>query len=245
MQHFSWREKWQILLARLLIKSRRLTHDAYTITELNALLAGHFPRSMEVEVPVPVGRGELTLHKAEVHLDEQRQRIDVQILASLAISAVGNPLYRAHLNVIIAARPHYEAQTTKVMMQDIEVKDIYLIDDDYALLNDSTAVLDKLLPIPVAGLFATTLKGPFKGAISLLTAGVSEQALRYVRLYFDGNKQRVLDYHKPQLQQLVTELAEQEHFEYTMDQTDWQEYLFAKWGKRVVIENNELRFRFD
>lgn len=80
--------------------------------------------------------------------------------------------------------------------------------------------------------------------LRMVTAGMSDEAMAYLQLYLSGSKQRVLDYHKPQLEALITTLAEENYLEYPLDKSDWQELLFFYYGKTVAIEEQELRFKF-
>ena len=65
----------------------------------------------------------------------------------------------------------------------------------------------------------------------------------YLKLYVDGSKQRVLDYHQSQLEKRVAEMTQSESLRYTMDENIWEEWVFINLGKEVVIEEGKLRFK--
>lgn len=237
MSH-TWRTRMRILLAKILIKLGKLTHSDYTEEELNALLTDVFPQTFKIDVPR--GEGTLTLLEGEIKMPFEADALEVQLLGALLIEYMGNPIYRAHLVILIEAEPGYDEQTKSVLAADLRVKDIYFINDEYALLKDTQSLLDNLVPRPVRSLVSDTMKS----ALGMLTAGGSDTAMNYLRLYLSGSKQRILDYHRPQVEAKLMELAEDGDLTYALDDDDWQEYLFRRYGKTVVVENGCLRFKF-
>jgi hypothetical protein len=246
MQQLSWKDKLKVIGGRWLVRTQRLTHSAFTVAELNALVRPHFPCTMPIEVPV--GMGSLTLMEAELSLNDEKNRIELELLADLRISVKTGPLYQAHLLVLLSATPAYLVEQKTVVLGDVSIDNILLVNDDYALITDTSSLLNSLGPLPVGAILGRGLKGPIgstvKGVLNLFTAGMSEHALNYLRLYLDGSKQRVLDYHRAELEQKVKALVIEENIHYTLDASDWQEWLFCELGREVVVEQQELRFKF-
>ena len=238
MDNSGWRVKLRILLARLLIILRRLKHSDYTAEELSALFKPHLPQIIPVEVPY--GNGKLTLQKAEVSMPFTQNKIQVQLFGSFLVESLANPIYRAHVIVLIEGVPHYDVINKTVRVKQVKITDVHLVNDEYALINDTQEIIANLVPRPMQNLLAGTMKS----AMGLLTAGVSNAALSYLKLYLSGSKQKILDYHKPQLTKLVQDMTNDEDFCYELDMQDWQEMLFAKYGKTVNVEYGVLRFKF-
>ena len=140
----------------------------------------------------------------------------------------------------ISALPRYLEQTQTLTLVDIKVDDLHLVNDEYSLLKDTQFLIDKLLPVPVTGL----LGAPIKQALNVLSAGTSDQALNYLKLYVGGSKQRILEYHQPQIEKALLEAVAKFDLDYQMQATQWREHLFAKLGKTVAVEESELRFLF-
>ena len=237
MRQFSWRTRCQIVFARLLIRLGKLTHVDYTLEELQEIIDPHFPQDMPVAVPY--GKGNLKLLAAELDLKEEHNQAHVQLLGSLDIEAMGNPIYRAHVVAILHARPVYCAERKQVRVAEIDIKDVYLLNDEYSLIKDTSELLGLVMPKPMQSL----LGGTVKSAVGLLTGGMSDTAMNYLNLYLTGSKHKVLDYHLPQLRQMLRDMIEEDDFCYELNHDDWQEYLFARQGKEVVIEENALRFK--
>ncbi|WJG08190.1 DUF1439 domain-containing protein [Aliiglaciecola sp. LCG003] len=238
----SWRQDlvlWlQQLSARWMIKRGKLPHVDYSIEELNELAEPHFPQSFLVDVPV--GKGTFTLLNAHIDIPSRSDSVHVKILASLDIDSAGTPLYRAHLSISLLVTPQYDVTSKTVSIEQMLLDSIELINDEYALLNNSRQLLDLVLPKGVQNL----ISGTFKSAIGLMTAGSSDMASDYLHLYLSGSKQKILNYHQPQIIKLIEELKQDPEFVYEMDEDDWQQKLFREYGKTVVVEDRCVRFKF-
>lgn len=234
----NWRLKCKLLFARLLIKLGKLTHADYSAKELAEFLRPHLPA--EFAIDVPAGNGQLTLLEAEVKMRFRSTTVTVQLLGSLLIESMGNPIYRAHVVIVLEATPFYDTQNNVVKLSELLMDEVRLINDEYAILKDTQHILSAFVPRP----FQNLVTGTMKSALGLITGGGSDAASNYLRLYLSGSKQRILDYHQPQLTKLVADLIHDEDFQYELDQSDWEEHLFSLYGKEVVVEDGQLRFKF-
>lgn len=231
-------QQFQAIIARILVRFKRLTHVSYSPAELNELIKVHIPQSFFINTPA--GQGKFTLLEAQLTMPSTEHCFNVQLLSSFEVQNLGNPIYRAHLVIQLHATPQYDPTRSLVYIDQTSVKDIRLIHDEYSLLTDTQQLLNSFLPGSMASLLSNTMKS----TLSLFTAGTSDAAMDYLKLYVGGSKQRVLDYHKPQLEKVITELAASDELQYKLDETDWEENLFAELGKEVVVEEGELRLKF-
>lgn len=230
--------RYEPLIAKWMIKWGKLTHVDYTIEELNDLASPLFPQTFNVDVPV--GKGLFTILEGEIDIPRRADKVHARLLSSLDIDAVSNPLYRAHLLIVLHITPQYNVEHKTVSIKEVELDSIQLIQDEYSVLNDSRHILDMLLPRGVQNL----ISGTFKSAIGLMTAGSADLASDYLKIYLSGSKQKVLDYHRPQLTKLIEQLKQDPELCYEMDESDWQEKLFRQYGKQVVVEDRAVRFKF-
>lgn len=221
-----------------LVKLGKLKYDRFTTAELNALIVEHFPQ--QFDLIVPIGNGVIRIIEGVVSMPVDSVRLHLQCLAGVEVKVMGSPIYRAHAIVQISALPRYLEQTQTLTLVDIKVDDLHLVNDEYSLLKDTQFLIDKLLPVPVTGL----LGAPIKQALNVLSAGTSDQALNYLKLYVGGSKQRILEYHQPQIEKALLEAVAEFDLDYQMQATQWREHLFAKLGKTVAVEESELRFLF-
>lgn len=233
-----WRLKLQMLAARIMIKLGKLTHADYSPQELNELAAKHLPETFEIDVPS--AKGELSLLQADITMPSNQTDIKVQLLGSILIGSLGNPIYRAHLIIQLDATPAYDVSTKTVKLSQLLVADVRLVNDEYSILQDSRELLSLFFPRPLQNLVSGTVKSAF----GLITGGGSDAAANYMKLYLSGSKQRILDYHRPQIEARVSEFAKSEALQYQLDVSDFEEHLFSLYGKEVVVEEGQLRFKF-
>jgi hypothetical protein len=83
-----------------------------------------------------------------------------------------------------------------------------------------------------------------KTAFSIMTGTTASEANSYLQVYLSGSKQKVLDYHKPQIESTIVALAAGGGMQYSLDVNDFEEGLFIQYGKKVVVEQGHLRFKF-
>jgi hypothetical protein len=233
-----WRLKLRLLTARTLIKLGKITHADYSSAELKEALDKHLPETFKVDVPI--SKGELTLLEAEISMPANQNAIHVELLGSLIIGPAGNPIYRAHVLMIIEVYPTYEVVNNTVKVEKIIARDVRLVNDKYSIIEDSRDLLSLVFPKSLQDL----LSGTVKSAFGLMTAGGSDLASNYLKLYLSGSKQRILDYHKPQIETLISEFAQTDDLHYQLNSDDFEERLFCLYGKEVVVEDGHLRFKF-
>jgi len=96
------------------------------------------------------------------------------------------------------------------------------------------------MPKPFKYLLVSTVNT----TLSLLKGFVPTELLNYLTLYSSGSKQKVLDFHQADIERLILEEVEQEDWCYPLDETDFEEQLFAEFGQTVVVEKGHLVFKF-
>ncbi|WP_100656822.1 DUF1439 domain-containing protein [Alteromonas flava] len=234
----SFSDRLKVAAALVLVKLGKLKYDQFTEQELNDLLAPYFPQ--QIPIPVPIGKATLSLLEGELSMPESTNRLQLQLLCGMEVRVLGNPIYRAHLIVVVSALPDYDCTTKTLSIDTIQVDDMALVHDEYSLLKDTTKIIDSLSPVQLSSLFSS----PVKSALSVLTAGSSTTAIGYLNLYIGGSKQRILDYHKPQIEEHIVNAVTAADLNFTLDPAEWRQNLFSRKGKTVVVEGRELRFYF-
>jgi hypothetical protein len=63
-------------------------------------------------------------------------------------------------------------------------------------------------------------------------------------MYIGGSKQRILDYHRHQIEDHVISAVAKADINLQLDPAEWRQNLFARLGKDVVVEDKQLRFYF-
>lgn len=217
---------------------RKLTHVDYSTKEISDLIQPHLPLSFSVDVPA--GSGRFSLNKTHISMPHKSNKIQAKAEGCIEITYLGNPIYRAHLVLEVKAKPYYDSRHHKILLTDLYISEIYLLNDEYSVLKDTSTLLNQLVPSPVLNV----LTGTMKTAFNLMTGSTTTEASRYLHMYLGGSKQKVLDFHKPQLEHIIIDLAASEDMQYRLDKNDFEENLFIQFGKEVVVEDGYLRFKF-
>ncbi|MEC9430656.1 MAG: DUF1439 domain-containing protein [Pseudomonadota bacterium] len=235
-KNLSFKDKCKVYLAQWLVKWGKLTHDDFTKSELHDLVKGSFPYSFTFDIPM--GTGTVTVLEGNITLDSESNRIGLQCLAALNIVVATTTIYRAHVVFTVSASPYYDKNMSTLYLTDVTTDSVTLVNDDYALIKDTQFLMSRLFPKSVNSL----LGGSLKSALSMFSAGTSDLAADYLKVYLSGSKQAVLDYHIPLINTAIKKQIKQEDLSHTMRHDHWREVLFSKAGQNVRVEDDVLRF---
>ncbi|MFT5923723.1 MAG: hypothetical protein ACI9LE_000709 [Paraglaciecola sp.] len=226
------------LFARYLIHFKRLTHVDYSVDDISQLIQPHLPLSFPISVPR--GEGHFTLSKVNISMPINATFIQAEVLGGIEVTYLANPIYRAHVMLVVQAMPLYDRNTKNVLLTAIRITGIHMLNDEYSILKDTSSLINQFVPSPLLSMMTGTMKTAF----NIMTGTTTSEANSYLQMYLSGSKQKVLDYHKPQIENIIVELAASEDMQYSLDIDDFEEGLFIQYGKEVVVENSHLRFKF-
>lgn len=239
LKHWQFdQEKLRQRIAKWLIKFRRVKSVAMTAQEINELLDESLPETFDIHVPGC--KGELIIQRAVITMPPLADHFVVQLHCALHVEAMANPIYRAHVNIAGIAWPAYDHQNKRIYLNNIKVKEIKLVGDEYALLKDTKQLMALFVPGPLRTVFGATMKT----TLNVLSAGTISEAQSYLAIYMSGNKQKVLDFHKPELEKVVKQINDDGDLSYDLDESIFEEKLFAELGKKVRVKDGELQFVF-
>lgn len=210
----------------------------YSVDDVSGLIEPHLPTSLPISVPR--GEGRFTLSKAKISMPVNSNYIQAEVLGSIEVTYLANPIYRAHVVLIVQATPQYDRITKNILLTDIRITNIHMLNDEYSILKDTSSLINLFVPSPVLSMMTGTIKTAF----NMMTGTTTSEASRYLQLYLSGSKQKVLDYHKPQIENIIVALAAGEDMQYNLDINDFEEGLFIQYGKKVIVEQGYLRFKF-
>jgi len=224
--------------AKLLIRSKIIKEARYSCTELNDMLATNFPQN--IHLPLPGSEGQLVLLDAELSMPLAQEQLHIQLYCSFSVRVANHDIYRAHLLISGTVTPYYVAEEKALRLKNMQLSELRLVKDDYAFIDSTTELATLFMPKPFKYLLLSTVNT----TLSLLKGLVSAELLNYLTLYSSGSKQKVLDFHQADIKRLILEEVEQEDWCYPLDETDFEEQLFAELGQQVVVENGFLVFKF-
>lgn len=224
--------------AKLLIRSKIIKESRYSCAELNDLLATNFPQ--KIHLPLPGSEGQLVLLNVELSMPLAQDQLHIQLFCSFSVRVANHDIYRAHLLISGTVTPYYMAEEKALRLKNMQLSELRLVKDNYAFINSTTELATLFIPKS----FKHLLFGSLNTTFSLLKGFVPTELLNYLTLYSSGSKQKVLDFHQADIERLILEEVEQEDWCYPLDETDFEEQLFAELGQLVVVENGFLVFKF-
>lgn len=210
----------------------------YSVDDISQLIQPHLPISLPISVPK--GEGRFTLSKANITMPVHSNYIQAEVLGGIEVTYLANPIYRAHVALVVQATPQYEPTTKNILLTHIRVTDIHMLNDEYSIIKDTSSLINQFVPSPVLSMVTGTMKTAF----SIMTGTTTSEANSYLQVYLSGSKQKVLDYHKPQIESIIVGLAAGKDMQYSLDIDDFEENLFIQYGQTVIVEQGHLRFKF-
>lgn len=225
-------------LLKFLIYFKQIKQVAMTAEELNEMLATNLPE--EFALDVPGCQGMLIIEAAELSLPQNENRFYIELFCAMNISTLSTPIYRAHLVITLAGVPLYDPDHSRIRMHLPAVADVQLVKDQYSLLHDTKNLIGQFAPLPITSLVTST----FRTTMNILSAGAYKDAAAYLSIYLGGSMQKIVDFHRPEIEQIVKDLADSSDLEYEMDPDILEEEIFAELGKDVRVENGALQFIF-
>lgn len=235
----SWYTKWQDWAARTLIRANKLKEVRYSAQMLNEMIVENLPHSETFEVPG--GQATFVVMTAQVSVGKDNaEGLRLKLLCSLDISTLGRQLYRAHLNVNLKALPYFHKATKSIRISQSAVTELSLVNDEYLLIKSSNDIVKSLTPNILKGIVNVTIGSAINVMSEVATPAVKE----YLNVFTEANKQKVLDFHRPQLEKRISAVIESGNIEYQLQESDFEEKIFADLGRKIDVDQHELVFKF-
>ncbi|MDF2177120.1 hypothetical protein P2G88_02535 [Aliiglaciecola sp. CAU 1673] len=235
----SWKTRLKFWFAGWMVRFGQLKRIQMTAAELNEMLATNLPMRVPLNFTGGV-KGLLKVLQATLHMPKEGSHLHIELLCDFHVEFMGTRLYQAHLLADIQALPRYDPHKRILLPEQISLLGLHLVNDNYALIQSSTELFQKLLPGGLGSLMGVTIGG----AMGLLDTMPYADLRRYLSLYLSGSKQKILNYHRDDIEQELLSLAQSGEFHYRLDETLPDEALFARLGKEVKVEDGNLWFLF-
>jgi hypothetical protein len=232
-------KKVQDWAARTLIRSKRLKEIRYNATQLNEMIGQSLPHTETFEVPG--GQAELIVMTAQVSVgNNNNEGLTVKLLCSLDISSLDRQLYRAHLDVDLKALPFYYKEKKSIRFKEISMTSLTLVNDEYLLIRSTNDVIKSLTPNILKGIVNVTIGS----AIGVMSEVATPAVKEYLAVFTEANKQKVLDFHRPQVEKMLSGLFSNGDIEYQLQESDFEEKIFADLGQQIDVDAHNLVFKF-
>ncbi|MBT8448427.1 MAG: hypothetical protein KJO69_01995 [Gammaproteobacteria bacterium] len=223
-------------LAKSLIRWKFIKRSPLELDLVNQEIRDLLPSSFMINIPS--GAGELTLDDAVLSIDDDI--IVAEALCHFKVTVANNNIYNAYIRLTLDGKIVYDLDSKVISPSNVRVVSTKLISDKRSMIKDTRTLIIDLLPEPIKTVFISS----FVMSDSILkTIGVSE-LLKYLSLYLSGSKQRVLDYHHQEIENLILGYLNSDVFNHQLDSTDFQQQLFAEYGQEITIQDGQIFFVF-
>lgn len=229
---------WQRFLAKLLIRFGYIKNVPVDIDRINEQITQHLP--VAFDIAIPGGDGELTILETDLSLDNQSNSITAVILCNFNVKIKNTTIYNSHLQVTLDTELVYCATSKTISPSNVKIHSMKLISDKYSVIKDTRQLIAGLLPEPMKTVFITTM---LTTNLVMDNLGMNNM-IKYLSLYLTGSKQRILDFHHQEIETKVIDFTESEDCSYLLDQTHFEERLFAEFGQQIQIKQGQLLFIF-
>ncbi|NQZ08119.1 MAG: DUF1439 domain-containing protein [Algicola sp.] len=232
-------KKVQNWAARSLIRSKRIKEVRYNAQQLNEMVVQSLPHQEAFEVPG--GQATLVVMEANVSVgNDNTEGLAIKVMCSLEISSLGRQLYRAHIDGLLKAVPYFNQAHKTVRLKDLVLSNMTFVNDEYLLIQSSQDIVKSFTPSILKGIVDVTI-----GSALNVMSGVATPAVKeYLNVFVDANKQKVLDFHQPQIDSILTAQIENGALEYKLKESDFEEKIFSDLGQKIDVDNHELVFKF-
>ncbi|WP_102796251.1 hypothetical protein [Bowmanella denitrificans] len=215
-----------------LVRFGRLRQFSMSVDEVSALLVPNLP--IQLNLAIPGGNGVLNVLSVELSLPDNKMQM--ALLCEFKVEMRGVRIYQAHILATVQGKPHFLKQSATIRPMQVSLDTIQLLQDDYLVIKSSRDILARLLP--------DSISGWVNASLDVFSGGLYKDAAAYLDLYVSGGKQRVLDYHKGQIEKQLLDLVTSGELDYQLDEHLPDERLFARLGKEVQVQNGQLVFLF-
>ena len=230
---------WRNFSARLAIRFGFLKKESIETDEINQIINDQLP--LEFEIPTPGGDGKLILLGVSFVVDPIKNCIHAELLCNFSVDVKQRLIYNTHLQLTVETGLLFDYETKTIGANDISITELNLISDKYSIMKDATSLISGFLPNTVKSIVNLTLTS----TQALLNSKKINAATQYLLLYSSGSKQKIIDYHKSTIETKVRQLIDSPEYRYQLDESNFEENLFARYGKRVSIENGQIYFVFN
>jgi len=225
-----------------MVRFNRVKRVAVEIKEINDIVSEPLPQ--DFPLVTPGGEGKLSILGITLSIPSSSESpndvVNAEVLCNFCVTVKKSIIYNTHLMLMIEAKPDYSKQNKTINIKDIKINHLELISDQYSVIKDTRHLMGGIIPDTLQPLVDLTLFS----AKTLLKNKTVSSFTQYLSLYTSGSKQKVLDYHRADIENKIIELSQDDEMAYQLNQSVFEEKLFADFGNKIVIEDGQLFFVF-
>lgn len=222
------------------LKFKKELHIPLDLSYLNQYIATQFP--LKQRFRPSIGSGELTVKHANLEISNNTLYLNAD--CQFDITALNQTIYHAKIKLIISGELQFYKKIDCIGLVNPRIEQLKLVDDDYVITQQSINLIHQILP-GNSGKHAFTLLGGIQQTINMLSGQTLDEAKNYFSMYLNGNKQKILEFHKQDIENSIQSLSKDPCHYYHLNPHDFEEELFIRFGSKIKVHKNNLQLYFD
>ncbi len=226
------------------------------ISEVNQLINAWLPTHFDLSIPggrermesanLELVRIELSAFPVEssvessTHSESCKERLQAVIDCKFEVTMNSSVVFKTKLALELQADPDYSEEHKSVGVRNAELKKIDFVTGKDSFIKDVSNLANGILPSPLRGLFNVAMAS----TSVILGDEVVNGMTKYLSLYNSGNQQRIVDYHKKDIENKIIGLTQDTSFRYQLNAANFEEKLFSDYGKKIIVQDGKLLFEF-
>ena len=228
-------EKVQQWLAPILIKLKLVKQVSFSFDELIDDMQIYLP--FDIKFSVPNGEG-LVIVSQVIMAEDKNGLVNAKLQGTFDIQCMGEHLYSSNIHIELVGKPFFIKEKSVIQATNVKIGRINLTDDNLMVVHNTRKILTKLSNNIVGHMWSLTV-GKALGFIDNVT-----DMKGYIALFVNQSSHKILELHRNDIEKnLITSFSNGD-IEYNLEEVFFEEKLFIKYGKDILVENNGLTFRF-
>ncbi|MFT5707257.1 MAG: hypothetical protein ACI9ES_001548 [Oceanospirillaceae bacterium] len=224
-------EKIRQWLVPILIKLKVIKQVAFSLAELIDDIQIHLP--FDIKFSVPNGNGFVIISHVQL-AEHEKGLLSAQLMGTLDIQCMGEHLYSSNIQIELFGKPIFIKEKSVIRATDVVIGQINLADDNLVVAHNARKVIAKL---------SNNVLGQIMGTALVFLDNVTDMK-SYIANFVNKSSHRILELHRKEIESNLIDSLSNGDLEYTLDETIFDEQLFIKYGKDLLVENEGLSFRF-
>lgn len=227
------RQRLMRIMFRISVGCGANSYQQIDLDLLNQFITEQLPIKQSIDVPV--GEGELLVSQANVKVTGNKLSITAHCY--LNIHTMNTSLYQASIKITISGDLGFCQNNQFIQLQAPQLETLELEDDHYPIATNTTSWVSRVL----SGDTTSRMFSGFENTLSFISGQTYDEAKRYLSIYINGNKQKILDYHRPDIQLALESLFSEPEHCYKLDPDNFEESLLIEHGRSIKAEQGQLR----
>jgi hypothetical protein len=224
-------EKIQQWLSPILIKLKIVKQVTFSLSELTDDIQIYLP--FDIKFSVPNGNGFVIISHVQL-AEHQDGLLSAKLKGTLDIQCMGEHLYNSNIQIELFGKPIFIKEKSIIRATKVVIGQINLADDNLVVAHNARKVIAKL---------SNNILGQMMGTALVFLDNVTDMK-GYIANFVNKSSHRILELHRKEIESNLIDSLSNGDLEYTLEESIFDEQLFIKYGKDILVENEGLTFRF-